>query len=190
MFANQGSFSLKGKRLAEHEGSDVHKMHAQSGAASKVFKQMRSNMIQENDYILMNLMTAAFNLFKMNIPLEKFPQYYSSMELQTIRFDMEQQDAEGNCPYQFPITFFSPQLGDHYRHRRAAKDFGYFIFEALRADQCKRVCTSSVFGHAIDEATDKSKQQHLAQCVLYVCCMCQVTQRNPVLLVTLTHLSG
>ena len=40
---------------------------------------MRSNMIQENDYILMNLMTAAFSLFKMNIPLEKLPQYSSSI---------------------------------------------------------------------------------------------------------------
>ena len=120
-------------------------------------QQMRSNMIQENDYILMNLMTAAFSLFKMNIALEMFSQCCSSMELQTIRFDMEQQDPEGDCPYQFPITFFSPQLGDHYRHRRAAKDFGYFIFEALGADQCKRVCTSSVFGHAIDEATDNCR---------------------------------
>jgi hypothetical protein len=37
-------------------------------------QQMRSNMIQENDYILMNQMTAAFSLFKMNIALERFPQ--------------------------------------------------------------------------------------------------------------------
>ncbi len=125
-------------------------------------------MIQENDHTLMNLMTAAYSLFKMNIPLEKFPEYCSSMELQTIRFDMEQQDPEGDCPYQFPITFCSPQLGEHYRHRRAAKDFGYFISEALRADQSKRVSASRVFGHAIDEATDKSKQQHLAQCVAYI----------------------
>ncbi len=54
---------------------------------------------------LINLMSATYSLFKMNMPLEKFLEYCSSMELQTIRFDMEQQDPEGDCPYQFPITF-------------------------------------------------------------------------------------
>ena len=42
---------------------------------------------------------------------------------------MEQQDPEGDCPYQFPITFCSPQLGEHYSHRRGEQDFDYFISE-------------------------------------------------------------
>ena len=47
------------------------------------------------------------------------------------------------------------------------KDLGYYISEALRAES-ERVCASRVFGHVIDEATHKSKQQDLVQCVTYI----------------------
>ena len=49
--------------LNASDASDVHKMHAHSGSVSQVFQQMRSNIIQENDHTLINLMTTAYSMF-------------------------------------------------------------------------------------------------------------------------------
>jgi hypothetical protein len=83
--------------------------------------------------------------------------------------DQGDQSTEiGDKPTEKKIMYESVDMGKYHRNNQSAREFGFFVSEALREQQSKAICKSRVFASCIDEATDKAKKQSLAQCVSFM----------------------
>ena len=159
-----GVTSMRRTRLGEHAGTDHHKAALEREVRSRNLTVMQNNMIFLEDDVYANLFFVAYSLLKLNCPLAKFSDMCLAAELPRVKIQVQVADPADEKNY----IFESVDMGKHYRTEQFIREVSFFFSEVLRAEQSQEICKHRVFASCIDEATDKVKEQSLAQCVSFV----------------------
>jgi hypothetical protein len=155
---------MRRERLTEHEGTIDHRSAMTQETAAREFRICSNKVLQERDHILLNLTIVVYGLFKLNDSLEAFADRCFLAEATTVRIPICDKGDKSDTKY----SYHHQDLGKVYRNRAFAREMGFHISRVLKLRQAKRVSKSSVFGNAVDEATDRDKKSSLIQYVSFI----------------------
>jgi hypothetical protein len=159
--AGGGCQRAKVESVKDHEVTQTHKEAANLQMNQSDMKEAVKTAILQNDHVLLNLTSIILSMAKNHDSLASFPARCLAAEMLSV--EVKTKGEDGNVTRDTHHV----NLEQAYRTRTFAREILYFMSEEVRSGIREDFMKSKFFGHALDEATAKTKNQHVIQYISY-----------------------
>jgi hypothetical protein len=131
-------------------------------------KEAVKTAILHHDHVLLNLTSIILSMAKNHESLNSFSARCLAAEMLSV--EVKSKGEDGNVTRDTHYV----NLEETYRTREFAREIFFFMAEEVRSGIREDFMKSKFFGHALDEATAKTKNQHVIQYISFgsgECCI-------------------
>ena len=147
--------------VKDHEGTQTHQEAANLQMNQSDMKEAVKTAILQHDHVLLNLTSIILSMANNHDSLASFSARCLAAEMLTV--EVKTKGEDGNVTRDTHHV----NLEKAYRTRTFAREILYFMSEEVRSGIREDFMKSKFFGHALDEATAKTKNQHVIQYISY-----------------------
>ena len=159
--AGGGCQRAKVESVKDHEVTQTHKEAANLQMNQSEMKEAVKTAILQDDHVLLNLTSIILSMAKNHDSLTSFPARCLAAEMLSV--EVKTKGEDGNVTRDTHHV----NLEQAYRTRTFAREILYFMSEEVLSGIREDFMKSKFFGHALDEATAKTKNQHVIQYISY-----------------------
>ena len=149
--AGGGCQRAKVESVKDHEVTQTHKEAANLQMNQSDMKEAVKTAILQDDHVLLNLTSIILSMAKNHDSLTSFPARCLAAEMLSV--EVKTKGEDGNVTRDTHHV----NLEQAYRTRTFAREILYFMSEEVRSGIREDFMKSKFFGHALDEATAKTK---------------------------------
>ena len=142
------------------EGTPTHKEAANLQMNQSDMKEAVKTAILQHDHVLLNLTSIILSMANNHDSIASFSARCLAAEMLSV--EVKTKGEDGNVTRDTHHV----NLEQAYRTRTFAREILFFMAEEVRSGIREDFMKSKFFGHALDEATAKTKNQHVIQ---YIC---------------------
>jgi hypothetical protein len=159
--AGGGCQRAKLQSVKDHEGTITHKAAANLQMNQSDMKEAVKTAILQHDHVLLNLTSIILSMANNHDSIASFSARCLAAEMLSV--EVKTKGEDGNVTRDTHHV----NLEQAYRTRTFAREIIFFMAEEVRSGIREDFMKSKFFGHALDEATAKTKNQHVIQYISY-----------------------